>query len=384
MPTAFQLPTDSAPTERLGRRLFRKKLLPLASIDYNGRRIDFTKEYLQGLVDSFRDGAYDDCPFVLADDQNRHTMDPSRVRGSVKGLELSEDGLSALVEVTDEGAKVLADNGNRLGVSARIVEDLSRADGKTYKAALAHVLGTTDPRINNLGPWQELELSNSPGIAVVDLTQSPYERTALVPEFTDDEMTALRAILATKTPPAPVAPVGVITPPAPPSAPVETDLDPELEAAIAEILAAQTATEPAGGAAPMAEVALSAETVRALELAQANENQRAIELSAIRSELDAERFRRESAELASAGVPPKLIELSRPLLEGSNRVIDLSNGTKVDAGVVIRAVLEELKGTIDLSGEFGGRQIGATTTPDEPQAAKDMVAAFKAMYGRSK
>src|SRR5205809_7930654 len=59
------------------------------------------------------------------------------------------DGLYIQAELTDRGEQVLRDN-PYLGVSARIVENYNRSDGKFYKAAVQHVLGTLDPRLPGL------------------------------------------------------------------------------------------------------------------------------------------------------------------------------------------------------------------------------------------
>ena len=51
-------------------------------------------------AEAFRSRAYDQVPFQLADSKNTHTNDPERTRGQILDLELGEDGLYALAEVT--------------------------------------------------------------------------------------------------------------------------------------------------------------------------------------------------------------------------------------------------------------------------------------------
>ena len=53
-----------------------------------------------------------------------------------------------------------------IGVSARIVEQYARSDGKFYPAAVQHVLATTDPRIPGLGAWQAVEMANESSITI--------------------------------------------------------------------------------------------------------------------------------------------------------------------------------------------------------------------------
>jgi hypothetical protein len=107
-------------------------------------------------------------PFQLADAANAHTNDPERFRGEVVDLDVSDDGLWITARLTEAGEHVLADN-PMLGVSARIVEDYARSDGRHFPAAIQHVLGTLDPRIPQLGPWQVIEAANS-GHRVIELT----------------------------------------------------------------------------------------------------------------------------------------------------------------------------------------------------------------------
>ena len=80
-------------------------------------------------------------------------------------MELEPDGLYVTAELTERGQRTLADN-PYLGVSARIVEQFQRSDGKFYPAAIQHVLGTLDPRIPGLGAWQAVEMANESSVAI--------------------------------------------------------------------------------------------------------------------------------------------------------------------------------------------------------------------------
>jgi hypothetical protein len=151
----------------------------------------------------------------------------------------------------------------------------------------------------------------------------------------------------------------------------------EIEAILAQIAAEDAKAKVLAGAG----TELSAETMAALEFAQTIDTARSIELAAIRTELDAERYRRESAAYLAAGVPPHMVELARPLLEGAAHVVELSNGKTADAGAIVRSILDECKGTIELGIEYGGRMASGAPTKSEAEEAAAFVELFKAQYG---
>lgn len=168
---------------------WRKKLLPIGSVEYQGRTLHFTKSYLAGLVAAWNDQAYDQIPLQFADESNRHTNDPERTRGWITDMELGDDGLYIQAELTDRGEQVLQDN-PYLGVSARIVENYNRSDGKFYPAAVQHVLGTLDPRVPGLGSWERLDMSNGGGGVIIDLSGYSWagEPTGPDTSLTDAEL----------------------------------------------------------------------------------------------------------------------------------------------------------------------------------------------------
>ena len=156
----------------LGGGLWRKKLLPVGNISYKGRTLHFTADYLARLADAFRDHAYDSVPLQLADKDNAHTNAVERYAGEIIDADVAADGLYVTVRPTDRGQQLLSEN-PKLGVSARIVEDYARADGKFYPAAIQHVLATHDPRITGLGGWQQVDMANYATAGILDL--SSYE-----------------------------------------------------------------------------------------------------------------------------------------------------------------------------------------------------------------
>jgi hypothetical protein len=172
----------------LGNRMWRKRILPVGDVEYQGRMLHFTKPYLDSLADAFRRRAYDQVSFQLADARNTHTNDPERHRGTITAMDAEPDGLWITLSPTEAGERVLAENPG-LGVSARIVENYARSDGVHFDAAVQHVLGTLDPRIPALGSWQAVEMSNG-GMLTIDL--SNYSWAGDLPPATAVELVAAR------------------------------------------------------------------------------------------------------------------------------------------------------------------------------------------------
>ena len=136
-----------------GSQVWRVQVLPHGKISYRDRELDFTSEYLADLIRAFDEDAFEVVPFVLAGQGGRYTSDPARWRGEVRGLELAPDRLDAVVTVTEDGADLLSDDPS-LGAAPRIIEGYQRADGRSFAAAIQHVLGTRHPVITGLRPWQ--------------------------------------------------------------------------------------------------------------------------------------------------------------------------------------------------------------------------------------
>jgi hypothetical protein len=340
----FQLPVESAEFARVGAKLYRKQILKLGKIAYGGQTLEFTPDYVKELVNSFNLGAFDQVAFQMADTSNAHTQDPERFRGEVKGLIPTESGLDALIELTEDGARVVEAN-PKLGVSARIVQPLKQADGRVFPRALHHVLGTLDPRLTGMAPWQPVQLSSDGSDRpVVDLTAAAYQG--------DPNM-------------------GDTPTPDPNATGTDTQTDPtdeELEAMLAALVAADASADPIGVAEPATAAALSAADRQAIEMRSAREQQHEIELAALRREIDEQKFEKERLELLSKGIPPKAIELAAPLLQGSGHVVELSAGGTADAGAIVRQILAEMEGQVDLTGEHGGNY---PTNTQQATAAED-------------
>jgi hypothetical protein len=365
---AFQMPVCIELATKLGPKLFRKTVLKTGIINYMGQQINFDTEMLNKYVENFNAGAKDQVPFVLVDASNRHVDLPERYRGEIKGLEVSEDGkhLDAVLEMTSSGAKLITDNPN-LGVSIRAVDRLERPDGLTFGPTIEHVAGTLDPKINGLGPWIPVELSN-PTANVIDLsgtdesTTTDEKKESLMASLTDEQVQKLLGLLegSDEAPDKNKKNKKVTHSEADDDEDeqgLESDsaTDDELE----DVASSVDADEDENEDAPQL-VNASNVDVEALELANARIDAQAVELARLRTEADRTRYESERQELWSKfNLPPRIVDLARPLLEGSSNVIELSSGKKVDGGQVIRKVLHEfgtLMARLDLSNELGSSQ----------------------------
>lgn len=335
-----------------GKLAYWKQILPMKTIHYTAKdgsrqKIDFSKEFLTDLANS---RAVDKVGFLLADKDNSHTMDPERWRGSVEQMEVREDGLyGKIVFPSVEAAKAVLDN-PELGVSARIRPNVQRSDGSTVPAGIIHVLGTLDPQVSGMSPWQATDLSTEDD-EVLDLTQEEYEdmatkKTTETPEvkalsdYTDEDIEKmtdeeLKTFLATYVP----------------------DFDPYTEVEDeAEVDKAETDEHEEQKVLVGAGADMSNKVAQDIELANqavAEANSRANE--AMRRVAEAEWREARGAYLA-AGVPPHALDLAAPVLaRADDMVIDLSNTDEADVNVsdVVRGLLDSLKGTVDLSAEQG-------------------------------
>jgi hypothetical protein len=353
----------------LGNGRWRKQLLPIGSVTFKGRKLQFTQQYLSDLAKSFADKAFDMVPFQLADGKNSHTNDPERTRGKVVGVEMANDGLDVIIETDDDGGKLL-EKYPELGVSARIYENYERSDGKGWRAALQHVLGTLDPHVTGMRPWSAITLSQQEaGGRVIDLSAIEFESgeedrmaktdTAKLKEvlaklrkdgdteLTDEESDQLLAIVNEVS-------EGEDTD--------EADLsDEELDRLIAEAEGDdpeeedeedddsddeeegefEDDTQPTESPRHKQKIAARNRGRRSqLELTRAQLESQGEELLDIRTRLAEQSYKAEQRQFAQVyGIPPYITELARPLLEGDGTVVELSNGDQADSQDVMRQVL---------------------------------------------
>lgn len=343
---AVLTPVNEGRPIELGRQLYRKQVLRAGQFDYKGRTLDFSPEYIAKIAQAFRDKAYDTVPFMLADEQNRHTMDPKNYAGDVVGLEVTEDGLDALVSLSEEAAALVRDQPS-FGVSVRLLEDLQRGDGAAFPVALQHVLGTFDPRMTGMRPWQAVEMSNDDVDRVLDLTELTAAPTgasqegATVPEekntdqpggLTADQIARLAQLADL------LNDDGTL---------LEDDETDETEDGY-------VAPSEAEQERIAAEVVSQLETEQPVEIAASNgpssaEIELAARLDAVErrnAQLENEAAERRYVELKrslaeEAGIPPAVVEMCKPWLRGAN-AIELSSGVTRDPGEDIVKAFREL------------------------------------------
>jgi hypothetical protein len=385
---AWQTPLLASEAVELAKasRIFRKQVLRIGSIMYKGERLDFTAAYLDGLALAHRDQVFPIVPLVFAPGDNSHTQDVERIRGEILGFERDGDHLDAIVRASNEKAAQLLRENPNVGVSVRIEQPINRADGKSWPAAIQHVLVTANPVVPGLSPWQPVDLAND-DLPVIDLSTYDFAEGDLgedptpeqkeiemadAPSFTPEEIAKVRALLTVMEKGEPDG--------EPDDSEFEMPSDEEL-AAIAAGLFADDAPEEPEKQQP-AEVAASSDN-GAVELAAQLDAQR-IELAQLRAERDAERYEKLRDSLArDHGIPPRVTELAKPLLMGK-RTIELSNGSSVDAGDVMRKVLtalgEHIK-LIDLSSDtvYDGDEVAAAEA--EAKRRADDAAAYRSSFG---
>lgn len=395
MTPVLQMPYGVKAAEEIGPRTFRKQILKVGEIPYKGERLRFDRAYLQRAVASFNAGAMDQVPFVLADDDNQHPdtprdknpNGPERYRGEVKALELSGDGIDAIVELTEEGAEIVRQN-PRLGVSARLVPDVER-DGQIFPVVVEHVCGTLNPRVHGLRPWETVSvrsLSQSSSQTVIDLSAAEYMTPPQTPTLSDEQLEALKGL----SPEERAAKVAEFVP----AAPAEKDeskgplfpnlrklfgikegaSEQELDDALGKFV---NSDEPAGDEhnadKPNLETAnLSDEARKAIDLANSDAASARTEAQTARREVAAANWKLERKEYTDAGVPPAMLDLCEPLFkDGRAQVIDLSNGEKFDAAQAIRKLLDEAKGYVDLSESKGSSEDNEDNSEKAKQRVKD-------------
>lgn len=389
MTTTIIGPVDLSAATKTGPRVFRKQILRKGTIHYpvkggGKRRIDFDDKYIADLAASFKAGAYDNVPFILADEHNRHTMAPERWRGWVKGVEVTPDGLDAVIELAPDAAELVEATGGKLGVSPRI-RPVEHVDGRRFDLAINHVLGTLDQRQQGpalrLRDWQAVDLSTDPTETVLDLSSATYEEGITMPhiidlsQLDDDQAEALMSFAAANDIDLADAEVNV------PAVdedddegaegeptdegedegedgaedesradPAQTISDEELDAMIEAELAAQGV-----------DVSLSDEDGHdeTVDLARGQAGDAQDRAVAALSEAARLRFEVAARDYRDAGVPPHLLDLAAPILslsEDEADQLDLSSpatGEPVDVRGIVTAMLDAVKGTIDLARENG-------------------------------
>lgn len=385
---AVRTPLATGTALELGNKLWRKEILKAGTIHYKGGKFEATPEYLDSVLAAYQDGAIGSVPFTFVDDTGAHVEAPERRRGNVVGLERTATGLDGIFALDDD-ADELVQKDRKFGVSVLIKHDRTTGGGKHYPAVLAHVAGTYDPVINNLGDWEEIAASND-AVDVLDLlalTSAPQdaptkgstmaEATTLTPE----ETAQLRSLLAKIDA----------------AVPAGTTAEPETAPAVAEVVEAELTDEELqrladgilseDGAVEVIEPDLIAASNdsndEVLALSQrveaAEQARRDIELRLAQSEKrEADTaFAAEKVELAQKhGIHPRITEMAKPLLHGTaGKVLALSNGNELDVADLMRKVMVEIATSprLDLS-QAKGSALDLDDDADEAKERAEMAA----------
>lgn len=432
MTTAVLAPWAKGEVARLGQRVFRKEILRFGHVQTDDGDFDFTPEFGQQIVDAFQAGVMPTVPLVLADADNRHTQAVDRQAGEVVGLELSATGLTGIIRANAKTTEMIEEN-RRLPVSIRALQGRLDNNGKRWPAVLNHVLATFDPVVTGMGDWEPIELSNDV-TKVIDLANpAGHKKEDAVTDtkigaLSADEAEKLHELLgkmlgkdsAKSEDPEDKPDGGTVEDPEKGGDAPGTEDDPsgsgngeddntevdvsqltdeQLEKLLLE-LNEQTDAGTINPQAPKGTIDVGAKTGEdtesdsekdkekekepiaasnsseksVVELANARFQEQATELARVQERLDASEFDKERDELVKkTGLPPRIINLARPLLEGTGRVVQLSHGKTVDAGAVARELFGEIGKTLkalDLS-HPSGFAIADEDTEESDQEEKD-------------
>jgi NACalpha-BTF3-like transcription factor len=370
-------PTVVSDFAKAGPLAYWKQVLPQRQVHYttkSGKRavLNFDQKYLTDLANAFHQKVLDQTPFLLANADNAHTMDPERFRGQVVDMRLAREGeplgLYAKIAFPSEAAAQAVLTNPNLGVSARIREGVDTPDGSVVPRAMIHVLGTLDPQVTGMAPWvPAVDLSFDPNDMILDLSGATVAENELPgAEASAEEIDAL----------------------------TEEQLDQWIEQYAPELLTAdpeevvdehedpehsESPESPEGSHEKELEPALSAKAQQDIELATQRATaaeERANEALRQMAEAKWETFQSKQLDL---GVEPWVLDLAKPVLNRpESMTIDLSNegGESLDVGSIVRKLVEGYKGTVDLSKEQG--HSGVTVKEGDPDA--EMMAMWDAQF----
>lgn len=327
---------------------WRKQILPTGKFNYNGKILNFD-EIGPEAVKAFSNNAANQVAFQLADAGNNHNFDPKNYRGELINVEYKPgEGTYGTFDLSQyPDVQELIKKNPKFGVSARIEQDRTGRDGQKFKYAFSHVLGTLDPKVVGMKPWESVNLSNvdDPDEEVIDLSTEEGEKVTTktntnenVVNITPEDLALLR----------------------------EWKKEQEEIKAFATNLSNGGKNE--DDDKPSEALLLAqADAKNAIELARQSQREAA-----------AERWERKSFELANAGVPPVVLDLAKPVMSAARfdvTTIELSNGDKLDPQEQMLKMIEAMKGTVDLSEqkghEFSGEANGSGADDQDYKSFRD-------------
>lgn len=332
------------------KKLWKKEILPSGTRQYEGQVLDFSK-INPACVDAFAKKAKDQVYFVLANPDNSHPKageEIKNLKGTMEKVELDVGGsLYGYFDFSGDPdmESTLRKSNGKFGVSARVEIDYTRKDtGNHFPYALTHVCGTTQPHIKGMGGWQAVELSEAENrMVVVDFSSQVEEVNTEMPVTKED----IEKLLGFK-----IDDLGTFV--------TEFKTAQEQINALGVGNPTNTAVTNTAVTTPAAPAELSDEQKKAITLAE-TQSKTALEL--------AEKMQKDAAKatwtakkslFVRDGVPPAILDMAEPVMASHKAVtLDFSDGagvsTTVDARDIVNKILDELKGTVDLSDTKGSQ-----------------------------
>lgn len=313
--------------------MYRKQILPRGKFNYKGELIDFDA-IGKAAKHAFDNKALDQVAFQLADEKNRHNFDPEKYRGELADVELTDEGTFGVFDFSKfPDMQERIEKNKKFGVSARIERGYD-SNGKKFSYAFSHVLGTLNPRVKGMKPWEAISLSNvSEDSEIVDLTDIELSEKDGDNVGTDglkpDEIEAFRKFMADQQ-------------------------------------AIQNQLQNVSLSNEDDDDTVSPATQQAIQLAQ-DAAESAIQLAReSQIELAQTRWSNTYATLVREGIPPKILDLAAPMMslpDSDVEAIQLSDNDSVEPKAVVLSMLNEMKGIIDLS-EAKGHEISGSQEDD--------------------
>lgn len=179
---------------------FRKHILNLGTLKYQGQEFKLDESWYNRLKDNFNSGV-SMCQVPLADEKNRHTENPLANTGEVVGLEREGNRVYTVIEVRKADAAQGLRDKTIMGASALLSMDYTdtRTQKKVGPALLHHCL-TNRPYVLDLEPYQEIVSmsADTDGDSVIILSEGgmPETREELIARLRDQHGIDVEALQA--------------------------------------------------------------------------------------------------------------------------------------------------------------------------------------------
>jgi len=157
---------------------YEKEVLRVASIDINGRRVNFTPDMLKGAHKNFKENIFPtvNAQYVLS--QGEHTDDPRAYAGQVVDTRLDNvenpTKLYAKFKLTDEAKKII-DHNPKFGASVKLHPNFVDNQGVYRGSTLMHVAITPRPRVDNMEEWRKTIAASDEQDGTYDLSDATFD-----------------------------------------------------------------------------------------------------------------------------------------------------------------------------------------------------------------